>query len=376
MRKRVRPEPVPGGAAPRRRPRIDYERWLGTGAPALSGVGPALFGAPTTAPAAAIQPLASLTEALPSEVVAELIEYMLATGREAQAIGLCSADRQTRLVCEGTAVDPARLGLPLVGRRSLLDTARALVTLRDPRRCILWAWLLAAQAIVDARTAPRAMMAGGPPRGGRAGRRDQLIQRTDLDRVTRNDLLLWATNRSPGTMPPKAQVILGDPTTRPYLWRSLIANAYGVPTGPTPYGMAFDLYADPRDPRSGLVSLDRFDEPLPDFATVLDQVEYFPGAVPPGLPSDFPYLDFQSMARAVQTPAYAAIARRRIVDALSAALDGTKLAGSGCAERVFDLLDVRVFVLPSATRMRHYASIRLRPQVDVSPFDPIDYWRL
>nr|UMO79343.1 hypothetical protein [Pandoravirus aubagnensis] len=372
MRKRMRPEPVPGGVAPRRRPRIDYERWLGTGAPT---VGPTAVAAASRAPATVIQPLASLTKALPSEVVAELIEYMLATGREAQAIGLCSADRETRFVCEGTTVDPKRLGLPLTGRRSLLDTARALVTLRDPRRCILWAWLLAAQAIVDARTAPRAVMGGAPPRGGRAGRRGQIIQRTDLDRVTRNDLLLWATNRSPGTMPIKAQAILGNATMRPYLWRSLIANAYGVPTGPTPYGMAFDLYADPRDPRSGLVGLDRFDEPLPEFATVLDQVEFFPGAVPLGLPPDFPYLDFQSMERAVQTPAYAAIVRRRIVDALSAALDGTKLAGLGCAGRLFDLFDVRVFVLPSATRMRHYASIRLRPQTDVSPFDPIDYWR-
>lgn len=372
MRKRVRPEPAPGGVAPRRRPRIDYERWLGPGAPILPKTGPA---ASPIGPAVAALPLASLTEALPSEVVAELIEYLLATGREAQAIGLCSADRETRLVCEETAVDPERLGLPLSGRRSLLDTARALVTLRDPRRCILWAWLLAAQAIVDARTAPRAAMAGGPPRGGRPGRRDQIIKRTDLDRVTRNDLLLWATNRSPSTMPAKAQTILGDEATRPYLWRALVANAYGVPTGPTPYGMASDLYADPRDPRSGLVSLDRFDEPLPEFATVLDQVEFFPGAVPLGLPPDFPYLDFQSMARVVQTPAYAAIVRRRIVDALSAALGGTKLAGSGCASRLFDLFDVRVFVLPSVTRVRHYASIRLRPQADISPFDPIDYWR-
>nr|UDO48109.1 hypothetical protein [Pandoravirus massiliensis] len=381
MRKRLRPEAAVGAAASRRRPRIDYERWLGPGAPALSSAAvpmEEISAATTTAAAAApvamafTRSLASLTEALPAEVVADLIEYMLATGREAQAIGLCSADRETRLVCQDTVVDPRRLGLPLQGARSLLDTARALVTLRDPRRCILWAWLLAAQTIVDARGAPRTGAAGAAPRAG--GRRDQIVRRTDLDRVTRNDLLLWATNHSPETMPIKARLILGDPAARPYLWRALIANAYGVPTGPTPYGMAYDLYGDPSDPRSGLVSLDRFDEPLPPFATVLDQVNVFTSAVPPGLPADFPYLDFESMARAVQTPAYAAIARRRIVDALSAALDGTKLAGSRCAERLFDLFDVRVFALPSATRVRHYASIRLRPPVDVSPFDPIDYW--
>ncbi|WBR14267.1 hypothetical protein pkur_cds_92 [Pandoravirus kuranda] len=373
MRKRVRAEPtLAGGPAPRRRPRIDYERWLGPGAPAPPQGGPVVA---SMALSATGMPLTSLTAALPSEVVAELIEYMLATGREAQAIGICSADRETRLVCEETTVDPERLGLPLTGRRSLLDTARALVTLRDPRRCILWAWLLATQAIVDAHTAPRTVLGGALPRRGATGRRDQLVRHTDLDLVTRNDLLLWATSRSPGTMPIKAQTLLASAATRPYLWRALVAYAYGVPTGPTPYGMAPGLYADPREPQSGLVSLDRFDEPLPEFATVLDEVQYFPSAVPLGLPPNFPYLDFESMARAVQTPEYASIARRRVVDALSAALDGTKLSGFGCVERLFSLFDVRVFVLPSATHLRHYASIRLRPQVDISPFDPIDYWR-
>lgn len=315
----------------------------------------------------------SLIQALPREVLADLIERLLATGREAQAIALCGSDRETRRICQETTIDPRRLGLGLTGRYSLIDAARALTIARDPRRCILWAWLLATQAILDADARRGAYTPAQRARIGR--RRAQLARQADLNRVPLNDLLLWATNRSPETMPPKAQRILADDAARPYLWRQLIARAYGGPAGEAPYGMAPRLYADPSDWRSTLVSIDEDDgEDLPQWATLLDEAEITSAAAPLSLPSNFVRLPLDQRQAAVRTPEYAVAARARIVDALTRALDDTPLAGSDCARRLFDLFDVRVFVAPGTLRLGHYASVRLRPDVDVSPFDPIDYW--
>ncbi|AGO83615.2 hypothetical protein psal_cds_147 [Pandoravirus salinus] len=367
---------------PRRRPRIDYQRQFGLTLGRPSPTVEARTDEPALRPreaaaqteAAAPTPVGSwsLVQALPREVLAELIERMLATGGEAQVIGLCGSDREIQRLCQETAINARALGLPLPeSRYSLIGAARALAT--SARRCILWAWLLAAQRVIDAATRRGPYTAAQRARLGR--RHSQLAKSVDLNRVPYNDLLLWATSRSPETMPLKAQRIIGDDRTRPYLWRQLIVWVYGVPTGSTPYGMAPSLYADPSDPRSTLVALDggSSDAPMPSHATLLDTVETSDAIRAGWLPPDFALLRLDQRQALVQTPEYVARTRARIIDALARALDGTALAGSDCARRLFDLFDVRVFVAPGTLRLDHYAAIRLGP-ADAWPYDPVDYW--
>lgn len=373
----------PGLEPRRRRPRIDYGRLglaLGRAEPATVAEAtarlPALRETRTATPlpvSPASRPQ-SLAQALPPELLVELLERMLVAGGSAQVIGLCGSNREIGRLCQETVINARTLGLPLTqDRYRLIDAARALAT--SARRCILWAWLLAAQNLIDIETRRGAYTPAQLARLGR--RRVQLAQHTDLNRVFYNDLLLWATSRSPEDMPPRARDVIGNERTRPYLWRQLVARAYGVPTGPTPYGMAPYLYADPRDPRSTLVPLSddagRGPPLLPPWVILLDEVETRRAIGAGWFPADFDRMRLDQRQALVQTPEYAARARARIVGALTQALDDTQLAGSDCARRIFDLFDVRVFVAPGALRVSHYASIRRRP-TDVWPYDPIDYW--
>lgn len=363
----------------RRRPRIDYARLgltLGRAeSAAAAAVKPAarLTAPRETMPSPPSPPSTSLTQALPPELLVELLERMLVTGGSAQVIGLCGSNREIGRLCQETVINVRALGLPLAqARYRLIDAARALAT--SARRCVLWAWLLAAQNLIDIETRRGAYTPAQLARLGR--RRAQLAQHTDLDRVFYSDLLLWATSRSPEDMPSRARDVIDNERTRPYLWRQLIARAYGVPTGPTPYGMAPYLYADPRDPRSTLVPLGAGagrGPPLPPWAILLDEVETRRAIGAGWFPADFARMRLDQRQALVQTPEYAARARARIVGALTQALDDTPLAGSDCARRLFDLFDVRVFVAPGTLRVSHYASIRRRP-ADVWPYDPIDYW--
>ncbi|AJF98435.1 hypothetical protein TW95_gp1701 [Pandoravirus inopinatum] len=386
------------GEPPRRRPRIGYQQRFGL---VLGRPGPAPniieaseamqpLAPPTTVPPTPTQAAAdpwSLIEALPPEVLVELLERMLVVGRETQAIRLCGSNRNLQRLCQETTINARALGLPLVANRySIINAARALAFGIAARRCILWAWLLAAQRIID--NAQRGTYAPALREG--VGRRlGELAKHVNLDRVPYNDLLLWATSRSPDTMPRKAQYIFGSDL--PYLWQQLIVRAYGVPAGPTPYGMAPLLYADPSDPHSTLVALDSSPNPLPSHATLLDEVETSDAIRAGWIPPDFVRLPLDQRQALVQTPEYAKRVRERIVDALDQALrdaerarsaaqpgqapDSARLTEPGCARRLFDLFDVRVFVAPGRLRLSHYAAIRLRP-ADVWPFDPVNYWTL
>jgi hypothetical protein len=310
--------------------------------------------------------------ALPPEILVEFIEYMLSAGHEADVIALCGSSRETRRICQEVVIDVGRLRDPLPpGEYTLIEAARTLAF--RSRRCVLWAWLLATQNVLDA-YARRAYYT--PARTERVGqRRARLVQGTKFDDIAHNDLLLWATNNSPRTMPPVAQYVLGNDRARPYLWRQLIKYAYGAPSGDTPFGMDLTLSANPSDPQSTLVPIDGDTNraPPPLWATLLDSVQV-PDAVGLGLvPADFSRLPLADRQALVARPEYAAIARGRIIEALSEALRGTPLEESNCARRLFDLFDVRVFVAPGTLRIDHYASIRLRPS-DISPYDPIDYW--
>ncbi|QBZ80738.1 hypothetical protein pclt_cds_140 [Pandoravirus celtis] len=383
---------------PRRRPRIDYQQRfglvLGRPAPTMGTTETSEVMRPPreTAPPTPSLPIDewSLVEALPREVLVELLERMLVLGRGAQVIGLCGSNRDIQHICQETTINARALGLPLAANRySIINAARALAFAIYARRCILWAWLLAAQRIVDvnAQRGPRM-----PAQRERIGQRlNELAEHVNLDRVSYNDLLLWATSHSPNTMPRKAQHIVDSDRTRPYLWRQLIARAYGVPTGPTPYGMASLLYADPSDPQSTLVALDSGSDPLPSHATLLDEVGTNDAIRAGWLPANFLRLGPDQRQALVQTPEYATHARERIVGALDQALrdaerarsaaqpgqtpDSARLTEPDCARRLFDLFDVRVFVAPGRLRLSHYAAIRLRP-ADVWPFDPTNYWTL
>jgi len=108
---------------------------------------------------------------------------------------------------------------PRVPSESIIMQAHSFLIERDPYMCVLWAWLLAVQHhrcdvlfqhvgyVPDMRCLP--MM---------------LARRVVLNRVFRNDLLLWATSTSVNGMPPRASAVINNPRERPYFWR--VACAY------------------------------------------------------------------------------------------------------------------------------------------------------